>query len=132
MTPISNSSDKMRRANRYLLGMGGVLLLFLGVMATAPHDWRPSLWLALGLAMAVQVPLGVWLMTCLGSDRFLAVWILGMLARLGLVGVAGLALFPAFRWPAAPGLLSLVLLLMISLALEGVVLLLEFRKVPAR
>lgn len=132
MTPISSSSDKTRRGSRYLLGMGAVLILFLGVMALAPQDWRPSLWLALGLAMAVQVPLGVWLMTCLGNDRFLAVWVLGILARLGLVGVAGLALFPALGWPAAPGLLSLVLLLMTSLALEGVVLLLEFRKVPAR
>jgi hypothetical protein len=132
MTSISNPSDKKRRGNRYLLGMGIVLVLFMGVMAIAPDDWRPSLWLALGLAMAVQVPLGVWLMTCLGSDRFLAVWILGILTRLGLVVVAGLALFPTFRWPAAPGLLSLVLLLMISLALEGVVLMLEFRKVPAR
>ena len=122
----------MTRAKRYLLGMGAVLVLFLGVLAIAPADWRPSLWLALGLAMAVQVPLGMWLVACLGSDRFLAVWVLGMLARLGLVGVAGLALFPAFGWPAAPGLLSLVLLLMTSLALEGVVLLLEFRRVPAR
>jgi hypothetical protein len=112
--------------------MGAVLILFLGLTVVAPHDWRPSLLLALGLAMAVQVPLGVWLMACLGSDRFLAVWVLGMLARLALVGVAGLALYPAFRWPAAPGLLSLVLLLMTSLALEGVVLLLEFRRVPAR
>jgi hypothetical protein len=122
----------MTRANRYLLGMGGVLILFLGVLAIAPADWRPSLWLALGLAMAIQVPLGMWLMASLGSDRFLAVWVLGILARLALVGVAGLALFPTFGWPAAPGLLSLVLLLMISLALEGVVLMLEFRKVPAR
>lgn len=121
-----------RRANRYLLGMVAVLALFAGVVALAPAEWRPSLWLALGLAMAVQVPLGMWLMRCLGTDRFLAVWVLGMLARLGLVGAAGLALFPALGWPAAPGLLSLVLLLMISLALEGVVLLLEFREVPAR
>ena len=122
----------MKRANRYLLGMGAVLILFLGVLAIAPADWRPSLWLALGLAMAIQVPLGMWLMICLGSDRFLAVWVLGILARLGLVGVAGLVLFPASHWPAAPGLLSLAFLLMTSLALEGLVLLLEFRKLPAR
>jgi hypothetical protein len=122
----------MTRAKRYLLGMGVVLILFLGVLAFAPPDWRPSLWLALGLAMALQVPLGMWLMASLGSDRFLAVWVLGILARLALLGVAGLALFPAFHWPAAPGLLSLVLLLMASLALEGLVSMQEFRKVPAR
>jgi hypothetical protein len=51
--------------------------------------------------------------------------------RLAVVGVAGLALFPTLRWPAAPGLLSLVLLLMASLGLEGLVLLLEFREAGA-
>jgi hypothetical protein len=55
-----------------------------------------------------------------------------MLVRLALVGVAGLAVFPKLEWPAAPGLLSLVLLLMASLALEGLVLLLEFREASAR
>jgi hypothetical protein len=127
---VSSSSAKTRRGSRYVLGMGAVLVLFLGVLTFAPPEWRPSLWLALGLVMVVQAPLGAWLMTCLGSERFLAVWVLGMVARLGLVGIAGLALLPALRWPAAPGLLSLVLLLMISLALEGVVLLLEFRQTP--
>jgi hypothetical protein len=132
VTPISNSDYGMRRRRRYLLGMGGVLILFLGLLAFAPPGWRPSLWLALGLAMVVQIPLGVWLLASLGSDRFLSVWVLGMLVRLALVGVAGLALFPAFRMPAAPGLISLVLLLTASLALEGLVLLLEFQGAEAR
>jgi hypothetical protein len=121
----------MRLGRRYLLGMGGVIVLFLGFLAFAPLTWRPSLWIALGLAMVVQIPLGVWLLTTLGSDRFLPVWVLGMLVRLALVGGAGLALFPTLHWPAAPGLLSLVLLLMASLALEGLVLLLEFREAGA-
>jgi hypothetical protein len=81
--------------------------------------------------MVVQIPLGLWLLSTLGSDRFLPVWVLGMLVRLAVVGVAGLALFPTLRWPAAPGLLSLVLLLMASLGLEGLVLLLEFREAGA-
>lgn len=131
MTPVSSQHSGRRRGKRYLAGMAGVSILFLGLLATAPSAWRPSLWLALGLAMAVQIPLGMWLMTSLGSDRFIPVWILGMLARLGLVGTAGLVLFPAFHWPATPGLLSLVLLLMAALALEGLVVLLEFRE-PAR
>jgi len=84
--------------------------------------------MALGLALTLQIPLGLWLLHSLGSDRFLPIWVAGILARLTLVGVAGLALFPAFGWPAAPGLLGLVLLLMASLALEGLVLLVEFRE----
>jgi hypothetical protein len=123
---ILDSGSGNRRGRRYLLGMALVMALFLGFLAFAPSSWRPSLWVALGLAMAVQVPLGLWLLATLGSDRFLPVWVLGMLVRLALVGIAGLALFPTFGWPAAPGLLGLVLLLMTSLALEGLVLLLEF------
>lgn len=132
MKAIVNSSDAMRRGRRYLLGLGVVLLLFLGLVAWAPPSWQPGLWLALGLALVVQIPLGLWLLASLGSERFLAVWVIGMLVRLALVGVAGLAVFPALEWPAAPGLLSLVLLLMASLALEGLVLLLEFREASAR
>jgi hypothetical protein len=132
VTSISSSRAGIQRSRRYLLGMGGIFLLFMGVVAFAPPGWRPGLWLALGLAMSVQIPLGTWLLASLGTDRFLPVWVLGMLTRLALIGVAGLVLFPAFHWPAAPGLITLVLLLMASLALEGFVLLLEFREVGAR
>jgi hypothetical protein len=132
VTAIFSSPGKIQRSRRYLLGMGGVCILFLGFLAFAPQAWRPALWLALGLAMSVQIPLGIWLLASLGSDRFLPVWVLGMLTRLILIGLAGLVLFPAFHWPAAPGLITLVLLLMASLALEGLVLLFEFRELEAR
>ena len=128
MNPILDSGEGARRGRRYLLGMGAVALFFLGLLAFAPPAWRPGLWAALGLALTLQIPLGLWLLHSLGSDRFLPIWVAGILARLTLVGVAGLALFPAFGWPAAPGLLGLVLLLMASLALEGLVLLLEFKE----
>jgi hypothetical protein len=131
-TALSNSGDRLRRGNRYLLGMGAVFVLFLGLGGFAPADWRPSLAVALALSMIVQIPLGFWLLASVGTERFLPVWVLGMLVRLTVVGVAGLALFPAFRWPAGPGLLGLVLLLAASLALEGLVLLLEFRGAESR
>lgn len=118
---------RLHRSHRYLLGMGALAICSLGLVAFAPPAWRPGLWVALGLAMLVQVPLGTWLLATLGSQRFLAVWVFGMLARLVLIGVAGLFLYPAFLPPAAPGLLTLVLLLMASLALEGLVLLREFQ-----
>jgi hypothetical protein len=128
VTRTPSSGHRSQRSRRYLLGMGRVALLCLGLIAFAPAEWRPGLWLSLGLALAVQIPLGVWLLGSLGSERFLPIWVLGMLARLALTGVAALVLFPAFHFPAAPGLLTLVLLLMASLALEGGVLLLEFRE----
>jgi hypothetical protein len=129
---IDSTSSRFHRGRRYLLGMGALGLISLGFLAFAPPGWRPALCLALGLAMAVQVPLGSWLLATLGTDRFLVVWVLGMLARLALIALAGLLLFPALHWPAAPGLLALVLLLMASLALEGLVLVVEFREADAR
>ena len=125
MKPISYSPDRGQLSRRYIMGMGALSLLSLGYIALAPAAWRPALWVALALAMVVQIPLGTWLLATVGRDRFLAVWVLGMLARLVLIGVAGLVLFPALRSPSGPGLLTLVGLLMASLALEGLVLLLD-------
>jgi hypothetical protein len=128
VSPIPYSPDRGQLLRRYLLGMGALSLLSVGYIALAPASWRPALWLALGLAMAVQIPLGGWLLATLGGDRFLLVWVLGMLARLALIGVAGVALFPALHSPSGPGLLTLVGLLMAALALEGLVLLLDSAK----
>jgi hypothetical protein len=132
VTAIPSPGDRAQRGRRYLLGMGALCLLFTGLVAFVPLAWRPGWWLSLGLAMAVQIPLGTWLLASLGSDRFLAVWVLGMLSRLVLIGVVGLVVLPAFHWPAAPVLITLLLLLMASLALEGLVLLVEFREVKVR
>lgn len=131
MRPPGGSKNGLRRGHRYLVGMGAIFVVFLGFLEFAPPEWRVSLWLALGLAMVVQVPLGAWLVGTVGTDRFLPIWVLGILMRLTVVAVAGLVLFPSFHLPAAPGLISLVLLLMASLALEGLVLLLEFRGIEA-
>ena len=132
MTAIDSPPHRFQRSRHYLLGMGALALLSLGFLAFAPPGWRPAIILALGLAMAVQVPLGSWLLATLGTERFLPVWVLGMLARLVLIALAGLLLFPTLHWPTAPGLITLVLLLMASLALEGLVLLFEFREPNVR
>jgi 4-amino-4-deoxy-L-arabinose transferase-like glycosyltransferase len=121
-------ADRVQRSRRYLLGMGAVALLTIGFLASAPLAWRPALWLALGLGLLVQAPLGTWLLVSLGSDRFLPVWVLGMLTRLAVIGFAALVLFPTFDWPAGPGLVTLALILMASLSLESLVLLFEFRR----
>ncbi|HET6797495.1 MAG TPA: hypothetical protein VFH40_10085 [Gemmatimonadales bacterium] len=132
MTAIDSHPDRFHRGRHYLLGMGALALFSVGFLAFAPPDWRPPIILALGLAMAVQVPLGSWLLATLGTDRFLPVWVLGMLVRLVLIALAGLLVFPALHWPTAPGLITLVLLLMASLALEGLVLVFEFREPNVR
>ncbi|HEY9013633.1 MAG TPA: hypothetical protein VIM84_01045, partial [Gemmatimonadales bacterium] len=80
MNPILDSGEGARRGRRYLLGMGAVALFFLGFLAFAPPAWRPGLWMALGLALTLQIPLGLWLLHSLGSDRFLPIWVAGIQA----------------------------------------------------
>jgi hypothetical protein len=83
---------------------------------------RPGAWLALGLTLAIQAPLGYWLLVRVRSGSALTVWALGMLARAGLVGLMGLVLLPVLGWPLTPGLVMLVSLLMALLLLESGVL----------
>jgi hypothetical protein len=117
---------------RYLVGTA---LIALGAMAAGsilPALWRPGWWLALGIALVVQAPLGWWLMTSIGSERFLAVWALGILMRLVTVALVGLVVVPALGWPAAPALLALAGFLVASLALEGIVSALQHSQAPVR
>jgi hypothetical protein len=86
-----------------------------------PTAWRPGWWLALGITMAVQGPLGWWLMVSIGTERFLMVWALGTLVRLAVVALTGLVVVPALGWSPAPALLALAGFLLVSLALEGIV-----------
>jgi hypothetical protein len=103
----------------------GVAVVALGAAATAmvlPPADRPGLWLALGLTLVVQAPLGWWLVASVRAGRAVPAWVAGMAVRVFLVVLVGLVVLPATGWPAQPGLLSLVALLVAMLVLEGVVL----------
>jgi heme A synthase len=117
---------------RYLAAMAVVSVAALAIGAVLPGAWRPGWWLALGLTLVVQGPLGWWLVVSIGTERFLAVWVLGILTRLALVALVGLVVIPAFGWPAAPALLALVGLLVVSLALEGIVSALQHSRALVR
>ncbi|HEY8105166.1 MAG TPA: hypothetical protein VIE46_03605 [Gemmatimonadales bacterium] len=101
--------------------MTGIAVLAVAGGLVLPPVWQPGWWLALGITLAIQGPLGWWLMTSLGTERFLVVWVIGILGRLGLVGVTALVVIPALKWPAAPALLALAAFLGASLAVEGIV-----------
>ncbi|HSB54467.1 MAG TPA: hypothetical protein VLD58_08925 [Gemmatimonadales bacterium] len=122
----------MSAGARYLVGTAVIALAAMAAGAVVPGSWRPGWWLALGIALVVQAPLGWWLMRSIGTERFLAVWVLGILARLVTVGLTGLVIVPALGWPAAPALLALAGFLVASLALEGVVSALQHSRAPVR
>jgi len=82
--------------------------------------------------LALQGPLGWWLVASLGTERFFGIWAFGIFLRLLLVGIMGLVVIPALGLPAAPVLLTLVGFLMASLGVEGVVSVLQSARVEVR
>lgn len=122
----------MSAGARYLVGTALVALAAMAAGTVLPDSWRPGWWLGLGIGLVVQAPLGWWLMASIGTERFMAVWVLGILVRLLVIGIAGLAVVPALGWPAAPVLLALAGFLVASLALEGVVSALQHSRAPVR
>jgi hypothetical protein len=117
---------------RYLLGLGGIAGLTLGLGLVLPPAGRAGLLLALGTALLVQGPLGWWVVRAVGTPRFLAAWSFGMLIRVLLLGLMGLVVVPALGWPAPPALIGLAALLLALLFLEGAVLLAEQSRAEAR
>lgn len=122
----------MKPARVYLLGLGVVAAAVAGVtMRFAPADRTPS-FAMLTLGLVVQGPLGWWMVRSVGTARFLGVWVVGMLVRFGLLGVAALVIFPLLRWPLSPGLLVLAGVLFSMLLLEGLAVWLEHSQAEAQ
>ena len=112
----------MSVGRRYVTGLLALAAAATGLAALLPGSLRPAAFTAVGLALLVQAPLGWWLVESVGKPRFLGVWVAGMLARLALVGLAGLVLVPALGLRADAVLLPLALLLLVFVLLEGIVL----------
>jgi hypothetical protein len=106
---------------RYLLGLGAVVAAALVIGSLLPREDRPGMWLGLGIAVALQGPLGWWLVRTIGTERFLVVWVIGIGTRLGLVTLHGLVVAPALGLPLAPALFALVSVLLSLLVVEVVV-----------
>lgn len=105
-------------AGRYLVGVGAVTVAALAAAQLLPSDAQHGAWLGLGLALVFQAPLGWWLVRSLGTERFLAAWIVGMLVRVALLTLAGLVILPMLHWPVGPGLVGLAMVLLALLAVE--------------
>ena len=111
----------MTLAFRYLLGVaaclgGGAVLAW----TLAPAHRAGALW-GVFAGVVLQAPLGWITLRAIGTDRFIMVWGIGMLVRLGAVGVAAVLLIPALGSEAQPMLVSMVGVLGALLVFEGIV-----------
>ena len=122
----------MTPGRTYLGAVGAVSAVAALVIALLPGARHGAGWTALLAAVLLQAPLGWWLVESVGTPRFLAVWAMGMLARLALIGVMDLVVIPLTAMGAEPVLITLVALLMVFVVLEGVVLMIQHSRVEIR
>lgn len=102
----------------YLVGVGLVAVLAGATGALLGGMDGQAVWLALAVALAVQGPMGWWLVRSIGAPQVVIVWTMGMLARLASLALVGLLFLPALHWPLTPGLLAMAALLVSLLAVE--------------
>lgn len=110
----------MSLGRTYLAGVGLVAAGGAVGVAAAPAELRVAIGWGVGTGLALQAPLGWITLRAIGSDRFMVVWGLGMLTRLGVVAIAGLVLLPVLGVFAGPMLGSMVVVLVALLLVEGV------------
>ncbi len=110
----------MTLGRRYLAGVGVVAVAAATLAGLVPAADRAAYWWGVGVGVVLQLPLGWWAIQSVGTSRFMAVWTLGMLARLTTVLVTGLIVQPAMGSRAGPMLGAMVGVLVALLAVEGV------------
>jgi hypothetical protein len=104
---------------RYLLGVAAIGVAGSGLLPAIPEGVRAEVAWGLGTGLVLQTPLGWWALRSIGTERFLLVWVLGMLVRLTVVGIACLVLIPAVGGHAGAMLGSMVVVLVALLLVEG-------------
>lgn len=113
----------MTSGRAYLTGLA-VVTGSAGLLSVAgPSGLRTGMLVALGLTLAVQGPLGWWLVRAVGTTRLMPIWGIGIAARVSLFVLAAFVVMPLTGLAAEPFLFSLVGLLFAFLAVESVVLL---------
>jgi hypothetical protein len=104
---------------RYLLGVAGVAAAGAGLVLLVPKTIRAEVAWGVVTGVVLQAPLGWWALRSIGTDRFMLVWGLGMLVRLTVVAIAGLAVLPSLGGRAGPMLGAMVGVLVALLLVEG-------------
>ena len=111
----------MKPGRMYLIGLALVAAIMTGVVLRFSEATRPSGFGMIILGLLVQGPLGWWMIKSVGTPRFIGAWVVGMLARFGLLAVAAFLIFPMMHWTLSPGLIVLAVVLFAMLLLEGLV-----------
>ena len=109
----------MTRGGRYLAAVGGVAAGAVALAGLAPAADRVAAGWGIGVGLVLQTPLGWWAVQSLGTERFLAIWVLGMLLRLTVVVIAALVVLPVLGPRAEAMLGAMVGVLVALLAVEG-------------
>ena len=122
----------MTLGRRYLAGVALVAAAgaVLAALVSPPH--RAAVVWGLAVGLVLQTPLGWWAVRSIGTDRFMAVWGLGMLVRLTVVLIAGLVIVPALGGLAGPMLGAMVGVLVALLLVEGATALREHSREDER
>jgi hypothetical protein len=108
-------------ARWYLAGLATATLTGILIGAWLGPVAQPGVWLACALTVMVQGPLGWWLVRSIGRPEFMVAWIIGMLARVTILGLLAFVLLPLLGWPLAPALLAAAGLLVAMLLVESMV-----------
>ena len=110
----------MTLGGRYLAAVGVMAAGVLALGGLVPADERAAVWWGVGVGVVLQTPLGWWAIQSIGTERFMAVWALGMLVRLTSVVLAGMIVQPALGPRTGAMLGGMVGVLVALLAVEGV------------
>ena len=122
----------MRLGLRYLTGVAMVAAGGAVAAAMVPVADRAVVGWGIVIGLVLQTPLGWWAIRSIGTDRFMAVWGLGMLVRLTVVAVVGFAVLPVLGRRAGSMLGSMVGVLVALLLVEGVTALREHSREDQR
>jgi hypothetical protein len=109
----------MTRGGRYLAAVGGVAAGAVALAGLAPTADRVAAWWGVGVGLVLQTPLGWWAIQSIGTERFLAIWVLGMLVRLTVAVIAALVVLPVLGPRAEAMLGAMVGVLVALLGVEG-------------
>ncbi|HUR93693.1 MAG TPA: hypothetical protein VMY76_03860 [Gemmatimonadales bacterium] len=122
----------MTLGRRYLTGVAVVAVLGAAAVAMVPDpDRAPVAW-GVAVGLVLQTPLGWWAVRSIGTERFVAVWGLGMLVRFTTVLLAGLVVMPVLGRRTGAMLGSMVGVLVALLLVEGVTALREHSREDER
>jgi hypothetical protein len=103
---------------RYLAGVALVAVAG-GLLVALMPDRAVAGW-GMAIGLVLQAPLGWWALRSLGTERFMAIWGLGMLVRFTVVVIAALIVLPVLGRRAGTMLGAMVGVLVALLLVEGV------------